>query len=148
MYLKSWGNYPKTNSQILNFNHHQDLRSILKENDHLIAYGYGRSYGDSALGQNQIKMRSNDLFLDFDESSGILHVQSGVLLSEILDSFIPKGWFLKIVPGTKFITIGGAIASDIHGKNHHKDGCFSECLEMFHLMLQMEVLQGVVEQKI
>ncbi len=135
MSLKSWGNYPKINSQILNFNNYQDLSCIIKKNHNLISYGYGRSYGDSALSKKQIQMRPNKLFLEFDKLSGILHVQSGVLLSEILDSFISKGWFLKIVPGTKFVTIGGAIASDIHGKNHHREGCFSECVEMFHLML-------------
>lgn len=64
-----------------------------------------------------------------------MHVQSGVLLSEILEVFVPRGWFLKVVPGTKLITVGGAIASDVHGKNHHIAGCFSESLEMFTLML-------------
>ena len=64
-----------------------------------------------------------------------MHVESGILLSEILKTIVPKGWFLKITPGTKFITVGGAIASDVHGKNHHKEGCFSECVEEFDLML-------------
>ena len=62
-------------------------------------------------------------------------MQSGVLLSEILNTIVPKGWFLKITPGTKLITIGGAIASDVHGKNHHLEGCFSECVEEFSLIL-------------
>lgn len=73
--------------------------------------------------------------LNFDESTGLLHCQAGIMLSEIIEIFVPKGWFLKITPGTKLITIGGAIASDVHGKNHHIEGCFSECVEEFSLML-------------
>ena len=74
-------------------------------------------------------------FLYFNQANGLLHVEAGVLLSEILSVSVPTGWFLKITPGTKLITVGGAIASDVHGKNHHIEGCFSECVEMFKLML-------------
>ena len=68
-------------------------------------------------------------------SEGILHIQAGVLLAEILNTFVPKGWFIKVTPGTKLITVGGAIASDVHGKNHHVEGCFSECVEELSLLL-------------
>jgi len=64
-----------------------------------------------------------------------LHVQSGVLLSDIINLFINEGWFLGTTPGTKYVTVGGAIAADVHGKNHHIDGCFSEFLHSFNLML-------------
>ena len=101
----------------------------------MIPHGNGRSYGDSALSDNIINVKPHHYFLDFDEERGILHVEAGVLLSEILEVFIPRGWFLKVVPGTKLITVGGAIASDVHGKNHHIAGCFSETVEMFTLML-------------
>ena len=74
-------------------------------------------------------------FLGFDEEKGILHIEAGVLLSEILEALVPRGWFLKVTPGTKLITVGGAIASDVHGKNHHVGGCFSECVESFTIML-------------
>ena len=73
--------------------------------------------------------------MDFDAEKGLLHLQAGVLLSEIIDIFVPQGWFLKVVPGTKLITVGGAIAADIHGKNHHKAGCFSQSIKMFRLQL-------------
>lgn len=79
--------------------------------------------------------RAHNFFMSFDSTNGILHCQSGVLLSEIIEFAVPKGWFLKITPGTKLITLGGAIASDIHGKNHHVDGCFSECVVEFNIML-------------
>jgi len=65
----------------------------------------------------------------------LLHIQAGALLSEILEHYVPRGWFLKVTPGTKLITVGGAIASDVHGKNHHVEGCFSECVEAFTIIL-------------
>ncbi len=135
MSLLSWGNYPKTKSRVFNFDQEKTLKNIIIDYDELIPYGNGRSYGDSALSKNIINVKPHNFFLNFDEATGLLHLQAGVLLSDILDTFVPRGWFLKITPGTKLITVGGAIASDVHGKNHHVEGCFSECLEMFNLML-------------
>jgi len=135
MNLLSWGNHPKIESRAFSFDNEATLKHIVSEHNELIAYGNGRSYGDSALSKNIIRVRPYNYFLSFDEDKGLLHIQAGVLLSEILDVFVPRGWFLKITPGTKLITAGGAIASDVHGKNHHKEGCFSECVEMFTLML-------------
>ena len=135
MSLTSWGNYPKVKNQVLCFDDKSKLAQILDEYDNLIAYGNGRSYGDSALNTNIVTVKAHNYFLDFDETNGLLHIQAGVLLSEILSVCVPRGWFLKVTPGTKLITVGGAIASDVHGKNHHIAGCFSECLHMFNLML-------------
>ncbi|MCI5222048.1 MAG: FAD-binding oxidoreductase [Candidatus Electrothrix sp. AR4] len=135
MSLSSWGKYPKTKSSIFSFDNCSALKHIVYKYYELIPYGNGRSYGDSALSKNIITVRPYDYFLDFDEVGGLLHVQAGALLSEILNVFVPRGWFLKITPGTKLITVGGAIASDVHGKNHHIEGCFSECVETFTLML-------------
>ncbi|MBT7557979.1 FAD-binding oxidoreductase [Candidatus Woesearchaeota archaeon] len=135
MRLLSWGNYPKIENLTFSFYKNSTLRHIIDKHNELIPYGNGRSYGDSALSKNIIKVRTYNYFLNFDKTNGLLHVQAGVLLSEILDVFVPRGWFLKITPGTKLITIGGAIASDVHGKNHHVDGCFSESVEMFKVML-------------
>ena len=135
MSLLSWGMYPKIKNTVFKFKNDNSLKRIVKENNELIPYGNGRSYGDSALSTNIINVKPNNFFIDFDEEKGLLHIQSGVLLSEILASFVPRGWFLKITPGTKLITIGGAIASDVHGKNHHVEGCFSECVQEFAIML-------------
>ena len=135
MSLLSWGIYPKFKNSVFKFNKEDKLKSIIEKYDNLIAYGNGRSYGDSALSKNIINVKPKDYFIDFNENSGLLHIQAGVLLSEILEHYVSKGWFLKITPGTKLITIGGAIASDIHGKNHHVGGCFSECVEEFRIML-------------
>lgn len=135
MKRSGWGNYPRVESRALRFGHEDALRGIIHRLDGLIPFGNGRSYGDSALSRNIIDIRPYGYFLDFDESCGLLRVQSGVLLSEILEAFVPRGWFLKITPGTKLITVGGAIASDVHGKNHHVDGCFSQSVQELNLML-------------
>jgi decaprenylphospho-beta-D-ribofuranose 2-oxidase len=135
MSFMSWGMYPKVKNTVFKFDKKKTLRKIINEHDKLIPCGNGRSYGDSALNSNIVDVRSKNYFIDFNEETGLLHVQAGVLLSEILESFVPRGWFLKVTPGTKFITVGGAIASDIHGKNHHIEGCFSECIKEFKIML-------------
>ena len=135
MSFMSWGMYPKVKNTVFKFDKKKTLRKIINEHDKLIPCGNGRSYGDSALNSNIVDVRSKNYFIDFNEEIGLLHVQAGVLLSEILESFVPRGWFLKVTPGTKFITVGGAIASDIHGKNHHIEGCFSECIKEFKIML-------------
>ncbi len=135
MNLNSWGMYPQIKNKKFTLNTKNNLKDILKENNTFIPFGNGRSYGDSALNENIIYCKPYNYFLDFDEEKGILHCQSGVMLSEIIETFVPRGWFLKVTPGTKLITIGGAIASDVHGKNHHIEGCFSSCVEEINLML-------------
>jgi len=135
MSLMSWGMYPRVKNTVFKFDTEETLKEIIKEKEELIPYGNGRSYGDSALSTNIIDVRPKDYFIDFDEEEGLLHIQAGVLLSEILESYVSRGWFLKVTPGTKLITVGGAIASDIHGKNHHVEGCFSECVKEFHIMV-------------
>jgi len=135
MSLVSWGLYPKKDNQVFKFKNIEYIRDIIKNNSNIIAYGNGRSYGDSALSKNIIDNSSNDYFISFDESEGLLHLKAGALLSDVLDSFVPKGWFLQVTPGTKLITIGGAIASDVHGKNHHISGCFSSSVKEFNIMV-------------
>ena len=92
----------------------------------LLSYGLRRSYGDSCLnaGRELIDCRRLNRLLGFDESTGMLRCESGVSLSDIVDVFLPKGWFLPVTPGTRFVTVGGAIANDVHGKNHHCAGTF------------------------
>jgi len=133
--LLSWGMYPDVKNSVFNFSKNDSLKQIISKYNELIPYGNGRSYGDSALSSNIIYVKPHNYFIGFDEEKGLLHVQAGVLLSEILESLVPRGWFLKVTPGTKLITVGGAIASDIHGKNHHVEGCFSECVHEFEIML-------------
>ncbi len=135
MSLMSWGMYPKTENIVYNYKNENTLKQIIGDHEELIPYGNGRSYGDCALSSYIINVKPHNYFIDFNAGSGLLHVQAGIFLSEILESFVPRGWFLKVTPGTKLITIGGAIASDVHGKNHHIEGCFSECVQEFQIML-------------
>lgn len=135
MDLLSWGMYPKINATVFKFDQKESLKQIVTQHNDIVAYGNGRSYGDSALNKNIIDVGLQNYFLNFNQNTGLLHLQAGVLLSDILECFVPKGWFLQVSPGTKFVTIGGAIASDIHGKNHHIAGCFSECIKEFEIML-------------
>jgi len=135
MSLMSWGMYPKNKNTVFKFDKEETLEEIINKHNELIPHGNGRSYGDSALSNKIINVKPKDYFIDFDEEKGLLHIQAGVLLSEILEAYVPRGWFLKVTPGTKLITVGGAIASDVHGKNHHVEGCFSECVKEFQIML-------------
>ncbi|MFK7780673.1 MAG: FAD-binding oxidoreductase [Candidatus Gracilibacteria bacterium] len=127
--------YPIIKNKEITFKNQDELKAKVLNDKNYIPFGNGRSYGDSALNENIIYCKPYNYFLDFDEENGILHCQSGVLLSELIEVFVPRGWFLKVTPGTKLITVGGAIASDIHGKNHHVEGCFSQCVEEFSIML-------------
>ncbi len=94
----------------------------------LLAYGNGRSYGDVGLnpGGTLLKLRGLDRFIAFDAETGVLTCEAGVLLADILDLVVPRGWFLAVTPGTRFVTVGGAIANDVHGKNHHAAGSFGD----------------------
>lgn len=141
MSLQSWGMYPKIENKKFYLRDEKSLNEYMQKTPEFITYGNGRSYGDSALNENILYTKSYDNFLDFDEEKGILNAQAGVLLSDILDAVVKKGWFLKVTPGTKLITLGGAIASDVHGKNHHIEGCFSECVEEFKIMLNDTSIQ-------
>ena len=96
------------------------------KNQTLLAYGNGRSYGDSCLNAGGIALKCRNLshFISFDPASGVLICEAGVLLAEILELVVPQGWFLPVTPGTRFVTVGGAIANDVHGKNHHVTGTF------------------------
>lgn len=109
----------------------------------MLPYGLGRSYGDSCLndGENLLLTRGLDHWIAFDPESGILQCEAGVSLAEILEKVSPMGWFLSVTPGTRFVTVGGAIANDVHGKNHHKAGCFSTCVLDFELLRSDETRQ-------
>lgn len=103
-----------------------------------ISRGLGRAYGDAALpvaGGFALSTLGLAKMISFDEPSGVLVAESGVSLAEIIEVFLPRGWFLPVVPGTKFVTLGGAVAADIHGKNHHVDGTFGAHVVWLDLLL-------------
>lgn len=112
----------------------RDLKAAVAKGP-LVARGLGRAYGDSALNQNStIDMVRFNRLLGFDPQSGILTTEAGVSLAEIIDVFLARGWFPPVTPGTKFVTVGGIIASDVHGKNHHKVASFGKFVEWFDLL--------------
>ncbi|MCA0998034.1 FAD-binding oxidoreductase [Alloyangia pacifica] len=100
-----------------------------------IARGNGRAYGDAAVGaQTTLSTRHLNRMIAFDAQSGQLVAEAGVLLSDVIDAFLPRGWFPMVTPGTRFVTLGGMAAADVHGKNHHLDGSFRACVDWLDLM--------------
>jgi FAD/FMN-containing dehydrogenase len=95
---------------------------------YVLAYGNGRSYGDACVndGHALIPMRGRARCLGFDDATGILECEAGMLLADIVRDLLPRGWFLPVSPGTRFVTVGGAVANDVHGKNHHAAGSFGD----------------------
>lgn len=135
--LHGWGRYPRVAARIdLPAGASDCARALRADPAPLIARGLGRSYGDSALGARVLSTRWLDHFLAFDEATGVLACEAGVSLGEILRLAVPRGWFLAVTPGTQYVSVGGAIASDVHGKNHHGEGSFCD-----HL-LDIDVLLG------
>jgi FAD/FMN-containing dehydrogenase len=130
----SWGNLPKTSAQT--FPLHNRQADLPKLPAPLLPYGLGRSYGDSCLndGGTLLLTRGLDHWMAFDPESGSLTCEGGISLDEILRNLSPRGWFLPVTPGTRFVTVGGAIANDVHGKNHHRTGNFSSCVMDFELL--------------
>lgn len=134
--LANWGNYPVVSSEESTFSQEAQLKEFVTSHQHIIARGNGRCYGDASLGEHSISMLKYDKVTAFDTETGIFECQAGLTLDQILDIIVPKGWFLPVTPGTKYITVGGAVASDVHGKNHHVDGAFSS-----HI-IDMDVITG------
>lgn len=130
--LQSWG-LRKTESEVL---HIADRFSLLPNHVSMLPFGKGRSYGDSCLNPGGAALLTSrlDHFISFDADSGILACEAGVTFDDILKLTVPKGWFLPVTPGTRFITLGGAIANDVHGKNHHAAGSFGCHLRRFELL--------------
>ena len=131
--LSGWGRYPKYECRLATLRREDDLAERLGAGS-LIARGNGRSYGDAALNPDlTLSMLAMDRLLSFDAERGVLDCEAGVLLSDVLSAFAPRGWFPPVVPGTAQVTIGGMIATDVHGKNHHRDGSFGNHVESFRL---------------
>lgn len=134
--LTGWGNYPVATSAIVSPRNEEELKEIVQQ-DTIIARGLGRSYADQATNNQHcvaVCTRMNH-FLSWNVQTGILDCEAGVSLEEIIDVMAPQGWFPMICPGTKMITLGGAIANDIHGKAHHTDGSFVNCVISFSILL-------------
>jgi hypothetical protein len=120
--LSGWGRVPEPGQEVLG----EDLEALTR--GAALCRGLGRSYGDSSLPaaptDRVVNTRLANRILHFDEQSGVLHAEAGVTLTELNRMLLPRGWFTPVTPGTRFVTLGGMVASDVHGKNHHRDGCF------------------------
>ena len=135
MKLSGWGRYPEMEARTHRPRSANALRELVLREPNLIARGNGRAYGDSAINTSAtIETRHFNRMLTFDSTSGQLVAEAGVLLGDIIAAFLPRGWFPMVTPGTKFVTLGGAIAADVHGKNHHKDGSFRTCVDWVEVM--------------
>jgi decaprenylphospho-beta-D-ribofuranose 2-oxidase len=132
--IANWGNYPAMESDEHYFTLLDDMQRYVQSAKGFIPRGNGRCYGDASLAGETVNTIKFDKILSFDAATGVFECESGITLDRVLEVVIPKGWFLPVTPGTKFITVGGAVASDVHGKNHHVDGCFS------HHVADMDIL--------
>lgn len=134
-WLANWGNYPVIESNEESFVFADQLDQLIAKEQPFIARGNGRCYGDASLSGRTISTLKFNKILSFDTDKGVFECESGITLDQILIVIVPRGWFLPVTPGTKFITIGGALASDVHGKNHHVDGSISNHVIEFELVL-------------
>jgi decaprenylphospho-beta-D-ribofuranose 2-oxidase len=136
MELAGWGRYPKHETELLEPSAPSSLPMLLAGREGVVARGNGRAYGDAAIGERcTLSLRGLDRMRAFDPATGHLTVEAGVLLADILEAFVPRGFFPPVVPGTRFVTVGGMIAADVHGKNHHRDGGFGDHVESLTLLL-------------
>jgi FAD/FMN-containing dehydrogenase len=133
--FESWGRFPKARQNVVSLAWRSDPLPLPKEGS-VLPVGLGRSYGDSCLndGQTVLSARGLSKLIAFETATGLLTCEAGVSLFEVLAFALPKGWFLPVTPGTQFVTIGGAIANDIHGKNHHVAGTFGRAVKRFELL--------------
>ncbi len=135
--LYGWGRNKFANCKVLTPSNESKLKKIIKnaENKSLIARGLGRSYGDSAqLDKKNVVSLKNFNSINLDRENQLVTAKAGISFDELLSFIVPKGFFLPVSPGTRFVTVGGAIASDVHGKNHHINGSFGQNLKTLILM--------------
>lgn len=134
--LSGWGRFPRCDGALVLPRTPRDAAEAVKAGGTWIARGNGRSYGDAAASTGlTLSTLGLDRLIAFDDESGLLDVEAGVLLSDIIATLGPRGFFPPVVPGTRLVTVGGMIAADVHGKNHHRAGCISRHVESFDLLL-------------
>lgn len=128
--LAGWGRHPVLQCRLEPARAAADVCRHIKRQDSLIARGNGRAYGDAALNEQlTLSMLGMDRLQRFDSRTGMLSCEAGAVLADVIATFLPRGWFPPVVPGTKFVTVGGMVAADVHGKNHHCDGAFGSHVE-------------------
>lgn len=133
-----WGRHPVGTTDLQRPERLSELPGLVSSARTVLARGLGRSYGDASFNSagDTILMERIDRFVEFDESTGVLECEAGLTIGDVLRYFVPRGFFPPVIPGTKHVTLGGALASDIHGKNHHKDGSLSRHVLDFRLLTE------------
>jgi FAD/FMN-containing dehydrogenase len=136
MELAGWGRYPRIETVALEASDADAVAAAVRTHESLIARGNGRAYGDAAVNPRAtLSMLPNRRILAFDRVGGRLTCEGGALLSDVIDTILPLGWFVPVTPGTRFVTIGGMVAADVHGKNHHVAGSFGDHVESIEMVL-------------
>src|ERR1700691_6581202 len=135
--LSGWGRYPLSESDVYRPDRISELQAVVTGNStSLIARGAGRAYGDAALNEQNrvVDLTRLNRMLSFDAASGLLRCEAGVTIAELIDVFLPRGVFPPVTPGTRFVTLGGSVAADVDGKNHHRDSSLASHMTWFDLM--------------
>ncbi|HEV2613526.1 MAG TPA: FAD-binding oxidoreductase [Gammaproteobacteria bacterium] len=123
--ISGWGRYPVQSCNLMRPEKYADLHAYT---DSCIARGQGRSYGDASLNHDHAVILTEKLnrFIRFDQKTGIITAEAGLALIDLLTVIVPAGWFVPVTPGTQFVSLGGCVAADVHGKNHHRVGSFGQ----------------------
>jgi decaprenylphospho-beta-D-ribofuranose 2-oxidase len=133
--ISGWGGFPTQDAKVIAPLTLSDYKTEIENGPSLIARGMGRSYGDSSIAANVLLTTLCDHFISFNTATGLLEAEAGVKLRDLLRIIVKHGWFLPVSPGTSFVTVGGAIASDVHGKNHHVAGTFGQHVASITILL-------------
>lgn len=133
--LSNWGNFPRIKAEEHKFKFPKELPAYLDSHEKFAIRGLGRSYGDASLNNSILNTTYYNHLIEFNAETGELRCGAGCSLKKILEFSVPKGWFIPVSPGTKYVTAGGATAANVHGKNHHLEGCFGDHLNWFTLLL-------------
>jgi decaprenylphospho-beta-D-ribofuranose 2-oxidase len=144
--LSGWGRHPVQTCRLYRPEKTAELRELLASRPEggVISRGLGRAYGDAALNADGgvVSHLRLDRMLAFDAATGVLECEGGVSFAGVVETFLPRGFFLPVTPGTKHVTLGGALACDVHGKNHHRDGTIASFVDSFRLLTPA---RGVLE---
>ncbi len=136
--LYGWGRTAPSMAETVRPRSEEEIGELLSSSEHVIARGLGRSYGDAAQLGGGVVLRNDDLGgVSSISPTGEVKCGAGISLHELLQLSIPQGWFIPVTPGTRQVSIGGAVAADVHGKNHHRDGSFSQHVTSLRLITPM-----------